>query len=220
MKKFNLSLVAVLAMSTFAVAGGDIAPVEPVVETPIIEEVSVGGLYLGLGYSFMMGDITEIDNSHDLGADHSALMLQAGYKFNDYVAVEGRYWFGLSDEAFAFDNDFYGRFDTEVDAWGIYVKPMYPVTDAFDIYALLGYGETSVEGITTNDGHAHDIESDGFSWGVGAAYAFSENVSIFLDYVAFDDTSINYTHGEGSEALEYNYDHELDTINFGVTYTF
>ena len=33
MKKLNLSLIAILAISTFAIAGGDIDPVEPVVET-------------------------------------------------------------------------------------------------------------------------------------------------------------------------------------------
>ncbi len=50
MKKFNLSLVAVLAMSTFAIAGGDIAPVEPVIETPMVEESTPGNFYLGLAY--------------------------------------------------------------------------------------------------------------------------------------------------------------------------
>jgi len=47
MKKFNLLLVAVLAMSTFAVAGGDIAPVEePVVVVPeVVEDTSA--FYIG-----------------------------------------------------------------------------------------------------------------------------------------------------------------------------
>ena len=49
MKNIVLSAVAVLAMSSFAVAGGDIAPVEePVV---VVEEaVSTGAFYLGLAY--------------------------------------------------------------------------------------------------------------------------------------------------------------------------
>ena len=34
MKKTTLSLVSILALSGLAFAGGDIAPVEPVVETP------------------------------------------------------------------------------------------------------------------------------------------------------------------------------------------
>ena len=50
MKKFNLSLVTVLAMSTFAFAGGDIAPGEPMIETRMVEESTPGNFYLGLGY--------------------------------------------------------------------------------------------------------------------------------------------------------------------------
>ena len=54
MKKLTLSLTAILAMSTFAVAGGDIAPMEPVVNTPVVvEEVSTGGgLYIGIAYGY------------------------------------------------------------------------------------------------------------------------------------------------------------------------
>ncbi len=62
MKKFNLSLVALLAMSTLATAGGDIAPVEPVVETPIVEE-STGSFYAGLGYSYMNLDPDNSDEA-------------------------------------------------------------------------------------------------------------------------------------------------------------
>ena len=103
MKKFNLSLVAVLAMSTFAVAGGDIAPVEePVVVVPeVVEELSTGAFYLGAAYGLLKSDSNFFDTSvanqtFDMNSDYSTLMLQAGYKFNDYVAVEGRYWIGLS----------------------------------------------------------------------------------------------------------------------------
>jgi hypothetical protein len=52
MKKLNLSLAAIFAMGTFAVAGGDIAPVEPVVEEPVVVE-STGNFYLGLAYGYM-----------------------------------------------------------------------------------------------------------------------------------------------------------------------
>ena len=53
MKNFNLSLVAILAMGAFAVAGGDIAPVEePMVEVaaPVVDD---SGFYIGGGVSFL-----------------------------------------------------------------------------------------------------------------------------------------------------------------------
>ena len=227
MKKFNLSLVAVLAMSTFAVAGGDIAPVEPVVETPvIIEEVSTGAFYVGIGYSSMNSDITNIrfddydDFNHDIEHNTGAVMLDAGYKFNDYIAVEARYWIGMSNDEVRFNDDdytFHGDIvDVDSSAWGVYVKPMYPVTDAFDIYGLLGYGSASLGDTDTFDG---DVE--GISWGVGAAYSFTESLSVFLDYVAFtEDTITNneLTHLVGVDDTEY--DHSFDTINFGLNYQF
>ena len=57
MKKVTLSMIVALAMSTFAVAGGDIAPVEPMVETPVIEE-STGAFYVGLAYGLINIDDT------------------------------------------------------------------------------------------------------------------------------------------------------------------
>lgn len=54
MKKFNLSLVTVLAMSTFAIAGVDIGPVVPMIETPVVvEESTPGSFYLGGAYSLL-----------------------------------------------------------------------------------------------------------------------------------------------------------------------
>jgi opacity protein-like surface antigen len=118
-------------------------------------------------------------------------MLQAGYKFNPYIAVEGRYWFDL---------------DEDVDTWGIYAKPMYPVTDAIDIYALLGYASSDV----------NYIDADGFSWGLGGAYAFTDNVAVFVDYTSMYDDDDTVAYVGGSERL----DTEITSWNFGVTYTF
>ena len=176
MKKFNLSVAAVLAMSTFAIAGRDIAPVEPVV----IE--SAGGLYLGAAYSIFNSDANFIHHSgynFNVDADdYSAIMLQAGYKFNDYVALEGRYWIGLTNGNWSAFGD---TFDSEVSAWGIYVNPMYPITDSLDIYGLLGYADVDADHAGTI---LPDANFDGFSWGIGAAYSFTENVAIFVDYTA------------------------------------
>lgn len=219
MKKFNLSLVTVLAMSTFAIAGGDIAPVEPVVETPYVEEVSVGGLYLGLGYSVLKSDSNFFDA--DVGSgnlslsyddDYSAIMLQAGYKFNPYVAVEGRYWAGLTDNSFTVGGN---TFDSDATAWGLYVKPMYPVTDALDIYALLGYGSASMNGVVI-DGLTRDFDIDGFSWGIGAAYSFTDSFAVFVDYVDFQDDDISFR-GINTTGT---FDHAFDSINLGLTYQF
>lgn len=226
MRKVTLSMTAALAMSTFAVAGGDITPVEPVVEVPMVEEVSTGGFYAGIAYSLMGSDITTstYDDSNnlidvfDLSLDMGAVMLDVGYKFNDYVAVEGRYWIGINSDSdnILHDGQDYDPLDTDSDAWGIYVKPMYPVTDALDIYGLLGYGSASL-----NDTSAFGADVDGISWGVGASYAFTDNWSIFVDYIAFtDDTLTNNAITDALGVDGSSYDHEFDALNFGFNYSF
>ena len=204
MKKFNLSLVAVLAMSTFAIAGGDIAPVEPVIyEEPVVEDK---GFYLGLGFGWLSAD-REVNVGGVKVAvgsdDYTQYMLQAGYKFNSYVTLEGRYWGAIDDSSFIYDNI---QRTAEVDAWGIYVKPMYPVSDAFDIYALLGYANSDFSGTSVGD-------LDGFSWGLGAAYNFNENWSIFIDYTELYDD-------DDTTAAGHNQDTSLDVTTLGFSYKF
>ena len=180
MKKVTLSIIAALAMNTFAFAGGDISPVEPEITVPEVSE-STGSFYVGAGYSYM---------NLDAGTEHDgdATLLLAGYNFNQYIGVEARYA-GLTD---CLENA------------AIYVKPMYPIGDA-NVYALLGYGETSY------DNGVVDNSENGFQWGLGANYAVTENISVFADYTnLYDDSGFNNG----------NADVTVDSVNVGVTYTF
>jgi len=186
MKKVKLSLMAVIATSVFAVAGGDIAPVEPEVNIPT-EETSAfaGNFYLGAGYGYETVEADALGVSTD--ENYDTVVLQAGYKFNEYIAAEARYWIDTESDG--------------ADTWGIYAKPMYPVTTEVDVYALLGYAEVDADGF---DG--------GFSWGLGASYAINDNVSVFADYVSmYDDTMT---------ILGTDVDTTVDTVNVGVTYNF
>jgi len=221
MKNIVLSAVAVAAMSSFALAGGDIAPVEePIV---VVEEVmpSTGGLYLGLAYGFMNAEITDqayVGNfdveETILDEDFSSIMLQAGYDFNQYVGVEGRYWFGLDTDTTLGRGDFAS--DVTVDAWGIYVKPMYPVSEAFNVYALLGYAGAY---ITVDQDNAPKLTSDsvdGFSWGLGAEYRFSDTVGLFVDYVMIYDDEEDYI----VDGYDVTNEQTISSINLGVNYRF
>ncbi|MEA3456095.1 MAG: porin family protein [Campylobacterota bacterium] len=226
MKNIVLSAVAVAAMSSFAVAGGDIAPIEEpvVVEEVVVVENLDAGFYLGLGYGSLKGEETfgwnpgqgEVTFEED-SRDFDQLLLQAGYKFNAYVAIEGRYWFGMNDLSGVWDYD--GALlttDASLDAWGIYVKPMYPVTDAFDIYALLGYATSSLEEdiIIPGGTVSQTTDLDGFSWGLGVAYTFNDSISIFADYVSLYDDTVDYdVYNSWSEF-------QIDTVNVGVSYKF
>jgi len=234
MKNIVLSAVAVFAMGSFAVAGGDIAPIEEpeVVVEEVVAPVTDAGFYLGLGYGYLnttadlKSDVGPWTDSANLWDDSfGEIMLQAGYKFNSYVAIEGRYWYGVSNGSWLNPGGTSGSGlpvvgqavgDLSFDAFGIYVKPMYPVTDGFNIYALLGYA--SIDSTLDGDNNWEDgTDADGFSWGVGAEYAFNENVSIFVDYtVIYSDTIDDNVYN----GYQYSIDIDAAVIDFGVTYKF
>jgi len=235
MKNIVLSAAAVFAMSSFAIAGGDITPPEePVVEVPEVIAPSVGGFYLGLGYGYLnSSDTINIDFYNGLGISeielwddsYGEIMIQAGYKFNEYVAVEGRYWFGVSTGSWLNPNGQSGIIgdaagDVSIDGWGIYVKPMYPVTPEFNIYALLGYGGATAD-LDNTDVWDDLTDQDGFSWGIGAEYAINENFAVFIDYTVLYDDTEDYTDWDTGVGLwTFENDLSYDTINFGVTYKF
>ena len=202
MKKSILSLVSILALSGLSYAGGDIAPVEPVVEAPVVIDNSAFYLGLGFGSASVNNDFTNEEISNN------TVMLQAGYQYNQYVALEGRYTFGFST---GYDpgntRNASSDYDGDFSNWGVYVKPMYPIGD-FSIYALLGYGGVMLEDISNGDAY-----ESGFQWGLGAQYAFMENITVFVDYVSlYDDTGFDY------RAQLHNID--ADTWTVGVSYRF
>jgi opacity protein-like surface antigen len=209
MKKIALSLVSVMALSGLAFSGGDIAPV--VEEVPVVVEDS-SAFYVGIGYGYFNQSVDNIASTPavpNIEFDADTVFLQAGYQYNQYVAFEGRYWFNVGDISQSGGN-IPGDYSGDVDSWGIYVKPMYPVADNFDIYALLGYADTSME---------YDIgdrwDTDGFSWGLGAQYAVMDNILIFADYISLSNEDSVTWDGNDIDA-----DIDLYTFNVGISYKF
>ena len=120
----------------------------------------------------------------------------------------------MSDNSW--DNQFHGGTDTaELDTWGLYVKPMYPITESFDIYALLGYASSDLVVENSNGTSLSADAFDGFSWAIGLDYSFTENVSAFVDYTALhnSDYNINPYNGDSKDVI-------IASWNFGLTYTF
>jgi len=223
MRKFTLSSVAVLAMSGFAIAGGDIAPVEPIVEIQEAPVVNDSGFYLGLAYGY--ADISQDYSGFDgrftwnekIEDNFNTIMLQAGYKINTYFTLEGRYWNSVGDGDWTdtWDGGSSGS-NSDFSAWGVYVKPMYPVTEEFDVYALLGYGNVNYDSHYGQDDPVHNLDDEGFQWGLGASYEFTDNFAVFADYVELYNDDMTDIWDGGQE----NIDSTIYTINIGVTYKF
>lgn len=211
MKKVTLSLITIISLSTFAVAGGDISPVEPYVEVPEVSDNKPGNFHVGLGYSYMNMNVENfnyqsvdyVGNSDSDITAHSVLF-KGGYNFNEYIGVEGRYTMSVGD--LTLDDGQESDVDGDMSNLGIYAKVMYPVMEQFSVYGLLGYGQ-----VTVDDGE--EFSESGFQWGIGAEYAVTENIGLFVDYAnLYNDTGFD---GQlaGSDVM-------VDAISVGATYKF
>ncbi len=209
MKKITNSIVAALAVSSFAFASGDIAPVEPAgAET-------VGSFYIGAGATFLVDKFSSLDSDYlaDETFEKVGVMLQAGYEFNEYLAVEGRYW-NVGKKNF-YMSDIEYDMNAKISAYGIFVKPMYPVTDKFTVYGLLGYGHTKVSGQTWGESYYYPYSQtkSGLQGGAGVSYALTDKFFVFTDYVKLNNTI-------GFDSYDYQFSNKPYTINFGLTYKF
>ena len=177
--------------------------------------------YAGVGYGLI--NVSDEYIGYDLyestEIDYNALMLQAGYEMNPYVAFEFRYWYSVGDGKYDLLTDIpypppAGSYNN-MNAWGVYVKPMYPVSQDFSIYALLGMSGVQVDGQPQWGDLVDDI---GFSWGLGASFNITPEVSLFADFVQlYDNTYSNYYYDP------FYYDPQgtrVHTFNFGITYKF
>ncbi len=229
MKNLAVSVVAALAMGAFTVAYADTEPSEEAVSS------SDDGFYLGIAYG--KGKLREDLNAKLYGGynvfdelqkiNYDTLMVQAGYKTNPYLAFEGRYWKSFGDNGWSLSRSGYTAgtpyYETEsgangdnLQAWGIYVKPMYPATENMDIYGLLGYGY-----ITLNDDDYGDwLDENGFQWGFGVSYAFTEHLSLFMDYVRLVNKDYSSHTSAQVGGSQYDWNDKLFTLNVGVTYKF
>ena len=228
MKRGSGILLSVLMATGIASAGKNVIiaddPVAPV----------VGNFYIGAGVSLVNFEFSEsiydmvggsggnVDETTEY--EWKSGMALAGYKFNEYISIEGRYTKSIGDATLTEganltslrSMDDITRMGDELENIAIYLKPSVQF-DAFSLYGLLGYGKTT---ITWEDGKENSDSS--FQYGAGASYAFTENLSVFADYVVmYDDDDFDNL----VEAAEAAKDPDIgcfksDAITVGMIYTF
>ena len=165
MKKILLSPLTIMAMGSSTLYADDSS-----------------GLYLGLGYSSTNIDLTvdglSDENQKLLDSSTDSILLIAGYDFNEYFGVEGRYY--INNSSLAYDYYLGGTLledAYEAESLAIYLKPQYNL-DFITIYALIG--------MSANDYTATNLlgsDSDTlFSWGAGAKFNVTQSFGLFVDY--------------------------------------
>ena len=202
MKKLAISIAALAVMASSLNAGKNVipAPVEPIpVPVPVAAPL---GLYLGGGYTYAKADcecapiyLSKGVYTPKFTATTHGVNLKAGYDFNEYIGIEAKYLYTP-----------WGDKDKTLKHYGFYLKPNYPVTEHFDIYALLGYGKTECESLKDSE--------NGFGWGVGASYNFGKRVQGKKKGVGVYVEYLRPLKKTGNKNIT------IDTVNAGLQYNF
>ena len=199
MNIIKTSAAAILLTSVLCMAGGEIAPFAQEVDTPepTMNSLGLEGLYIGGGYTYM-----SMDNAGVLGnVDGNGIGLLAGYNFNEYFAVEGRFNQTLGD--LNVDN---GTDRGDLANIALYLKPQYLVANIFTLYGLLGYGQVTL------DDSISDQSETSLQYGAGVSIMATDNVGIYVDYTRlYDDDVFDTLTNPGIT---------VDTVNLGIYYNF
>ena len=248
MQKLNIVLATTLVVSSFVYGGGDIlpasieheevyVPIEPAEEVvaPIVAEpepvpipqstpvpqpipvaviptvnISPSGFYVALGLSAARYEPNcgcrgtgDVDKTAGIAG-------RVGYDFNQFVGVEAR----------AIRTNWKSE-GGKLKHYGAFLKPMYPISSAINIYGLVGLAATKTEGVGRQL-----TDANGFAWGAGLEYDLGRD-----DHVkegrysrAFD----GYGDQESGWGLFADYERllqksdapDLDAISVGITYDF
>ena len=204
MKKLTLSIATLAIMAVSAHAGKNVipAPVEPLPVPPAV--IPPLGLYIGGGFTYSKAECqcdpsVKCENGTSCAKVNSATTyganLKAGYMFNEYIGLEGKYIYTP-----------WGDKDRTLKHYGLYLKPTFPVTDNLDVYALLGYGKTECE--TLKDAQK------GFAWGAGAEYTINKKIAGKKDGFGVYVEYLRPLKKTGNKNIT------VDMINAGVSYNF
>jgi len=243
MKNIKLSIITIISLGSFCYGGGDIYPtvspyeqedmqlaqeaeVEPVIikqepvviQEPIIKEnkpiekevkeINPSGFYVGLGITGSRYD-SNCNCPKKSGIDKSvALLGRVGYDFNPYIGIEAR---GM--KSIAYDDG------ASITHAGLFLKPMLPIGNITNIYALLGASKTKTTGTLTQ------VNAEGLAMGGGVEVDLSKDTPKEGRYSRTFDGKGNQEKGMG---LFLDYERlvvkknspDLDTLSLGVTYDF
>ncbi|OQQ00386.1 porin family protein [Vibrio campbellii] len=145
-----------------------------------LSAISLGLCSFAASADFYAGALVSYSNAEYLHSSTSTvregnpflLQAQAGYFFNDYVALEARYGTSVQRESgLAVDSLASG-----------FVKLNMPVSERFALYGLAGYSSVQID--QQNVGSNKD---QGFSFGLGMHYALDKHNAVVFEFV--DSTS-------------------------------
>jgi len=183
-----------------------VAPLPPVVVLPVAD---ISPIYVGLGLVAARYDAKCSTTPTECTVDKTGgILVRAGYDFNKYMGVEAR---GMMTSVKANGG--------KIKHIGAFLKPMYPVSDDLNVYALGGIAKT------TTQGSMRRTNVTGLAFGAGIEYDLSDDKKKDAKYDREFDGKADQEKGFGVfadyERLYYKKNSpDLDALSIGVTYDF
>jgi OOP family OmpA-OmpF porin len=180
-------------------------------------------------FAFESSGATVLDADSELDDEGSAWSIAGGYRFSRYFALEASYVDLGSAEyrasgpvfvPFAGVQNTVLSFDVSVEMVTASAVGVVPIGQKFDLHGNLGlfYAETTfgigvvvgsgVQAIEVTDEVSENNE--GVFAGVGAAFHFTDNVGVSLDYTLFKDATDDEDLGKG----------DIDALRLSLLYRF
>jgi OOP family OmpA-OmpF porin len=175
--------------------------------------------------AFQSNSVIVISSNSSYDDKGSAWSLAGGYRFSPYVAVEVGYMDLGSTDYRATGPVFVpgagivnSTINIELSAKGptVAAAGYAPLNEKFDVHGHLGmfFSDTTFDfgvGLSTvSQSGSVSGRSEDFFAGVGAAFHFTKNFALSLDYSAFKDVGDENETGEGN----------IDSLHLSVQYTF
>jgi hypothetical protein len=141
------------------------------------------GFYLGagIGQANLAEDFDDLDDvdDFDFDSDDTGLKAFGGFRFNDWIGVEGAYIdYGSPSEVFD-DSDV----DLDASALAGYVVGYLPIT-TFDLFAKVGLASWDVD-YDLEDLNLFDDDGTDLAWGVGGQFRLG-SAAFRLEYEDFE----------------------------------
>ena len=134
---------------------------------------------------YVTGGLTSFDAD---SVDLQAFNLRGGIEFHELLGAEFEAAFGLGAEEIDGGSGAEAELENQ---FGGFIVARYPVIPNLDVLGRIGY--TSGELQTSNNGVSSDADLDGFAFGIGGEYMFTEQLGVRGDYtrVEVDDDALD-----------------------------
>lgn len=165
--------------------------------------VDESSFYVGGNYGYL-----RVEGKDDFDDDKDVWQGLLGYKFNEWVAVEGSF-IDFGD----YGSDVAGA---DTDGYTAAIKGILPLSERFSLYAKVGqlWSETEYN----LGGISNEYDDESLFVGAGLSYAMTQNFLINAEYTVYDAEL------DADEALDdiddTNFETDLKQASIGVEYRF